>query len=568
MKNHTENRWQKSYKLGPFNLATSAGPYPDAPLYSFIDNASARFGARPACLYMGKTLTYRELAGQVDRLASGLRRMGVGPGDRVATILNTSPQFVIADYAINKAGAVHVPCSPLHRAYELANEMDEAGAETVICLDSFLDAVKTIQSQIGLRNIIITGEDDYTAREGSWTEQPGAVQFRDLIARSEPDGFIPDIDPKTDLALLVFTGGATGRPKGVMLTHHNLTANTIQALPWAMAPLEKGIVGKSSIMIAIPAFHSYGHWALRAAVFWGLQMIMVPDPRDTESITHYLKRNRPFMAPLVPTQYMKMLETGLSRTNTTFTSGAAPLPPEVGARFKKQTGMPITEAYGLTETSPVTHFNLSSFSKITGFMPFEKKGSIGVPIIDTQVRLFDPVIGSDVPAGEVGELYIKGPQVMKGYWPTPGSGLVDGWLPTGDLCRMDEDGYFFLVDRNKDMINVSGHKVYSTSVDEVLFEHPAVSAAATIGLPDPERPGSERVKAFVVLRKSAQASVEEILDHCREKLAPYAIPKTIEFRDSLPMTVTQKLFKKQLRDEELARINESPDSNARENPVA
>ncbi|MFH1137438.1 MAG: AMP-binding protein [Pseudomonadota bacterium] len=564
MKDYAEKRWFKSYKLGPFNLASSLGSHPAVPLFSFMDNAAARFGSRPACLYQGRTLTYRDLAEKIDRLAAGLRAMGLAPGDRAATILNTSPQFVIADYAIAKAGAVHVPCSPLHRAHELANELDESGAETVICLDSFLEVVQSIRSRTAVRNIIVTSPEDFSDQEGLQDELPGAWRLRDVIDRSAPDGFVPDIDPKTDLAQLVFTGGATGRPKGVMLTHHNLTVNTLQALPWAMAPLEKGIVGKSSVLIGIPAFHSYGHWALRAAVHWGLQMILVPDPRDAESLVGYLKKNRPFMAPLVPTQYMKMLEAGLGRTNTTFTSGAAPLPPEVGARFKKLTGMPITEAYGLTETSPVTHFNLSSFSKITGFMPFEKKGSIGVPIVDTQARLLDPVIGSDVPVGEVGELFIKGPQVMKGYWPTPGSGLVDGWLPTGDLCRMDEDGYFFLVDRNKDMINVSGHKVYSTSVDEVLFEHPAVSAAAAIGLPDPERPGSERVKAYVVLRKSARASAEDILNHCREKLAPYAVPKTIEFRDSLPLTVTQKLFKKQLRDEELARMAQASNSDGRE----
>jgi long-chain acyl-CoA synthetase len=325
-----------------------------------------------------------------------------------------------------------------------------------------------------------------------------------------------------------------------------------------MGPLEKGIIGKSSVLLGIPAFHSYGHWAIRASVYWGLQMIMIPDPRDTRTIVSLLKKNRPFMAPLVPTQYMKLLEYGVGRTNTTFTSGAAPLPPELASRFKKMTGMPITEAYGLTETSPVTHFNLSSFSKITGFMPEEKKGSIGVPIADTEAKLVDPVVGSEVPVGEVGELYIRGPQVMKGYWPTPGAGLANGWLPTGDLCRMDASGYFYLVDRDKDMINVSGNKVYSTQVDEVIFEHPAVAQAVSIGIPDRDRPGSERVKAFVVIKAShaGQVTAADIIAHCSNRLAPYAVPKIIEFRDSLPMTVTQKLFKKQLRDEEIVRAQE------------
>jgi long-chain acyl-CoA synthetase len=328
----------------------------------------------------------------------------------------------------------------------------------------------------------------------------------------------------------------------------------MQFLPWSLGPLEEGIKGKASILIAIPTFHSYGHLLVRAAVHWGLQMILIPDPRDTDSIVEMLRRYRPFLAPLVPTQYMKLVDRKLGRMNVNFASGAATLPPGVVERFRQKTGMPITEAYGLTETGPLTHFNLSSFAKITGFMPFEKLGSIGVPVVDTDAKLVDLETGQEVPVGEVGELYIKGPQVMKGYFPNPGEGLRDGWLATGDLCRMDEEGYFYLVDRIKDMINVSGNKVYSVVVDEVLFEHPAVAEAVTVGIPDPDRPGSERVKAFVVLRGDFKGRVteEEIIAHCREKLAPYAVPKVVEFRDSLPMTVTEKLFKKQLREEETA----------------
>jgi len=545
--------WLKSYKLGPFELASSMAPYPIKPLFSFLDESVAKYGQRPACLYGGRVIPYRELGELVNRLAAGLCSLGVGPGDRVATILNTSPQFVICDFAIQKTGAIHVPCSPLNKARELTHEISQSQARTVICLEAFKDVVQSIQSKSGFQDLILTAEEDFSAHQSESSIKPGGLQLRELIERSEPRPPKVDINAMEDLALLVFTGGATGSPKGVMLTHCNLTANTLQSLPWAMGPLEKGIIGKSSLLIGIPAFHSYGHWAIRASVYWGLQMIMIPDPRDIAGIAAQLKKSRPFMAPLVPTQYMRLLEHNIGRTNTSFTSGAAPLPPEVVVRFKKMTGMPITEAYGLTETSPVTHFNLSSFAKITGFMYFEKKGSIGVPVVDTEVRLIDPASGSEVPQGEIGELYIKGPQVMKGYWPTPGSGLADGWLPTGDLCRMDEDGYFFLVDRIKDMINVSGNKVYSTTVDEVLFEHPAVAQAVAIGLPDPERPGSERIKAFIVLRQENKEAVtaEDLIAYCRERLAPYAVPKTIEFRKHLPMTVTGKLFKKQLREEEM-----------------
>ncbi len=545
--------WLKSYKLGPFELASSMTPNPIKPLFSFLDESVAKFGQRPACLYGGRVIPYKELGELVNRLAAGLCSLGVGPGDRVVTILNTSPQFAICDFAIQKTGAIHVPCSPLHKARELTHEISQSQARTVICLDSFKDVVQSIQSETGFKDLILTAAEDFSADQSELSLKPGFLQLRELIECSDPRAPKVDINPVEDLALLVFTGGATGRPKGVMLTHFNLTVNTLQSLPWAMGPLEKGIIGKSSLLIGIPAFHSYGHWAIRASVYWGLQMIMIPDPRDMEGIAAQLKKSRPFMAPLVPTQYMRLMDYPIGRTNTSFTSGAAPLPPEVATRFKKITGMPITEAYGLTETSPVTHFNLSSFAKITGFAPFEKKGSIGVPVVDTEVRLVDPVVGSEVPPGEVGELYIKGPQVMKGYWPTTGSGLADGWLPTGDLCRMDEDGYFFLVDRSKDMINVSGNKVYSTTVDEVLFEHPAVAQAVAIGLPDPDRPGSERVKAFVVLRDGSNGKVtaDDLIAYCKEKLAPYEVPKSVEFRQDLPMTVTGKLFKKQLREEEM-----------------
>jgi long-chain acyl-CoA synthetase len=285
-------------------------------------------------------------------------------------------------------------------------------------------------------------------------------------------------------------------------------------------------------------------------------MLLNPDPRDYEISVRYLKEYRPFMASFVPTQYMKLVEEKIGRTNTCFTSGAAPLPREVAKAFRQETGMPIIEAYGLTETSPLTHFNLSTFAKITGLMPFEKSQSIGVPVVDTEAKLVEPQSGEEVPVGEVGELYVRGPQVMKGYWPTPGLGLKDGWLPTGDLCMADSNGYFFLVDRDKDMINVSGFKVYSTSIDSVLFEYPGVAQAVTIGIPDPERPGSERVKAFIVLRDDfkGKVSADHIINFCKHKLSPYAVPKFVEFRESLPMTVSEKLFKKQLRDEEIRKM--------------
>jgi long-chain acyl-CoA synthetase len=237
-------------------------------------------------------------------------------------------------------------------------------------------------------------------------------------------------------------------------------------------------------------------------------------------------------------------------------SGAAALAPEIAQRFKQQTGMPITEAYGLTETGGGTHINLSSFSKITGFMTSEKLGSIGIPMPDTEVKIIDLETNEEAAPGKEGELWVRGPQVMKGYWPEAGKGLVDGWLATGDVVKMDDDGYFYITDRVKDMANVSGLKVYTRLVDDVLYEHPAVADGVAIGIPDPERPGSDRIKAFIRLKPEYEGKVtaEDIISHCREKLPPYSVPKFVEFRKELPLTVTEKIFKRQLREEEIAKM--------------
>jgi long-chain acyl-CoA synthetase len=261
---------------------------------------------------------------------------------------------------------------------------------------------------------------------------------------------------------------------------------------------------------------------------------------------------------LVPTQLMRIAHLNLGRMNALPLSGSAPLPPEVSEIFRRKTGMPISEAYGLTETSPVTHYNVSAFSKITGFSA-ELKTGIGIPSPDTECRLVHPDTAEEVPFGEPGEIVVRGPQIMKGYWPQPGAGLTaDGWLHTGDIAVMEDDGYFQLVDRAKDMVNVSGFKVYTTEVDQVLYQHPAVLTAAAFGVPDAEMAGSERVMAVIQLKESYRGSVteQEIRTFCRERLAPYAVPKYVEFRDEMPLTVSDKIFKKVLRDAAVARFRD------------
>jgi long-chain acyl-CoA synthetase len=275
-------------------------------------------------------------------------------------------------------------------------------------------------------------------------------------------------------------------------------------------------------------------------------------------LVEQIAEHRPFLMTLVPTQLMRIADADLGRMNALPMSGSAPLPPEVSETFRRKTGVPIFEAYGLTETSPVTHYNVSAFSKITGFSA-ELRIGIGIPSPDTECRLLDPDTAEEVPFGQPGEIVVRGPQIMKGYWPQPGAGLTaDGWLHTGDIAVMQDDGYFQLVDRAKDMVNVSGFKVYTTEVDQVLYQHPAVLTAAAFGVPDPDTVGSERVMAVIQLKEQYRGSVteEEIRAFCRERLAPYAVPRYVEFRDEMPLTVSEKIFKKVLRDAAITRFRE------------
>jgi len=380
-------------------------------------------------------------------------------------------------------------------------------------------------------------------------------ELRKLLAEQNPSPPSINIDPTEDLCELAFTGGATGKPKGVMLTHFNRTCSVLQGLPWIMKPMLRPIIGKASVLLAIPLFHAFGNYVHLSAVFLAMRLLLLPDPRQTEHIVDCVREHRPFLIPGVPTQFMRMTDAGLVRLNALLLSGSAPLPAEVADEIREKTGMPISEGYGLTETSSISHFNLSAFSKITGFAT-EIKHGIGVPCPETECQLIDPGSGEAVPLGKPGELLLRGPQVMQGYWPEPGSGLTEsGWLHTGDVAVMDEAGSFQIVDRIKDMVNVSGFKVYTTHVDEVLFKHPAVRMAAAFSIPDSEIPGSERVAAVIQVKQGMQATnAEEIREFCRQHLPPYAVPSLIEFREEIPLTVSEKVFKRKIREQAIERL--------------
>ena len=559
MMSYAEKPWLKSYKLGPFKLKQTI-KYPEKPLFSILDEAAEKFPGKDAYYYLGNRMKYRELKRQADTLANALVGLGIKRGDTVIVFLPTCPQFIISDFAILKTGATLVPCSPILKALELRHQAQESKAETILCLDRHLETVNSVKHDTSLKNIIVTSLNDYSPSESEEIDEiPGTYNFRKLIADHEPDPPEVEIDPTEDLAILAFTGGSTGVPKGVMITHFQRLANVLQGLPWMMAPFP-AYRGSASSLLAIPIFHAMGHYLMQSSMYWGLKLFLIPDPRDTDMIVQLMNEYRPFLLFMVPTQLLKLAqpEIEIRRMPVLVMSGAAPLPAEVARKLEEKTKMPLSEGYGLTEAGPCTHINISAFSKVTRFAKSTMPG-IGLPVPDTDVKLVDPETSKEVPFGEVGEIWLRGPQVMKGYWPNAGSGLEEGgWLRTGDLANMDEDGYFHVVDRIKDMINISGMKVYSIEIDEFLFQHPAIEGAVTIGIPDPERPGSERIKAFIRLREDFKGKVseQEIIDYCREKMAAYAVPKFIEFRDDLPLTVTEKLFKRALREEEIKKMEE------------
>jgi long-chain acyl-CoA synthetase len=553
---YSEKPWLKSYKLGPYKLKESLLPYPREPVFQALDDAAEKYPSQTALLFERQEIRYRQLKALVDRLASGLANLGVEKGDRVCLFLPNCIEFILTDWAVMKCGGVVVPTSVLRTDEGLLHEVGSSGSRVIVCSETQLERVLGIQDQTDLEHILLTSLKGYgeLLQVGSLPKRVHA--FSDILEGDDESPPQVAIDPEHDLCELGFTGGATGIPKGVMVTHANRINCIRQGIPWLLEPMLRGFAGKSSVLLAVPLFHTYGHYIYQSAAYLGLRVILLPDPRDTTLMAESIREFRPFLIAGVPTQFMRIAQEALPRLNSLFMSGSAPLPLEVSRAVQAKTGVPISEGYGLTETSTVASMNVSAFSKITGFMPEEKFG-IGIPIPDTECRLVDPETGEEVPLGESGEIALRGPQVMKGYWPEDGSGLTaDGWLHTGDIAVMDTDGYMQLTDRIKDMVNVSGLKVYTTHVDEVLFAHPAVLMAAAFGIPDPQIPGSERVMAVIQLKDDYKGKVTEaeMIAYCRERLAPYAVPKTIEFRQELPLTVTEKVFKKALRDQIVERI--------------
>ncbi len=550
-----EKIWLKSYEPEvPHTI-----DYPKVSLYNMYKQTAGLYPSHEAVSFMGSVLTYQKLLSEIDAFAAALQGLGIKKGDRVAVHLPNSIQFPIAFYGAHAIGAIVVPCNPMYVARELSYQLKDSGAETIVTMTRFYNLVKEIQPQTGLKNIIVTNIKDYfpgmlrflytvvkEKKEGDRVKlAAGDHAFLDLIkanAGKKPQAV--EVLPE-DRAVYMYTGGSTGVSKGAVLQHRNLLANALQVKSWVRDLKEGGEI----FLAVLPFFHSYGMTTvMNTPLFSGCKVVM--QPRFVlEDVLKIIDKEKPTLFPGVPTMYVAInnspdLAKHDVKSIRVCISGAAPLPVEVQKQFEKNTGGKLVEGYGLSEASPVTHANPIYGKSIIG--------SIGLPFPDTEVKIMDIETGKkEMPLGEVGEMCVRGPQVMECYHNMPEEtkhSLRKGWLYTGDIAKLDEEGYTYIVDRKKDMVIAGGYNIYPRDIEEVLFTHPKIMEAAVAGIMDPYR--GETLKAYVVLKEGESLSEEEVIKFCKENLAAYKVPKLVEFRAELPKTMVGKVLRRVLREEE------------------
>jgi long-chain acyl-CoA synthetase len=518
-------------------------------LYDFLEDAVARFSEKTAFTFYGKVFSYQETKMIVDRLASALHKEGLKKGDTVAVMLPNCPHYIFTLFAIFRIGCIAVQVNPMYVEREIEFVLEDSGAKYMVAHDAFYPRIKKVQSATSLKKVIVVGfggERQELGEGDYYFEQ--ALQGEILTPEVE-------INPYEDLAVLQYTGGTTGVPKGVMLTHNNLLANFNQVCDFIFNTCDD-LPDNFKMITVLPMFHVYG---LSSVALCGLReganQIVLPR-FDIREVFETIKREKPSIFAGVPTMYFALnsqpellKECGFE--NLLYVgSGGAPLPVEQAKVFEEITGAILRDGYGLSEAAPTVAFN-------PPFLP-RKYGSIGIPVPSTVIRIvreLEDGAFEDVPVGEPGELIVKGPQVMKGYWNRPKDTeevIKDGWLFTGDIARMDEEGYFYILDRKKDMIIASGYNVYPREVEEVLYKMEEVEEAIVIGIPDTYR--GETVKAFVKVKGGFTLTVEEVLQFAKDNLAPYKTPKEVEILTELPKSSVGKLLRRVLRDEELAKI--------------
>jgi len=562
MMNMPEKEWFNFYQEG---VPTSI-EYEEKPLHAYLVDAASKHPNKKAVHFLGKELTYQELHTRSRRLANSLRENGLKKGGRVSIMLPNCPQAVISYYAVLMAGGVVVQTNPLYMERELEHQLKDSQADMMICLDLVLPKVLKVKDKTVLQHIIVTKIQDYLPfpknmlyplvqkqkKQGLLVEMPSTNQihtFQEWVASGKDEEIKIDVNVKEDLALLQYTGGTTGLAKGVMLTHFNLVVNTMQCKHW----IHDAKYGEERVLGILPFFHVYGMTCvMNLSIMYAAKMIILPkfEPKDTLKT---IQKQKPTLFPGAPTIYISLLnDPDIDRYDLSSIkaciSGSAPLPIEVQQKFQEKISGRLVEGYGLTESSPVTHSNPLDGTVV---------GSIGLPWPDTDAKIVNAA-DEEAEIKEIGELIVKGPQVMKGYWNRPdetSAVLKDGWLYTGDMAYRDEKGYFYVVDRKKDMIIAGGYNIYPREVEEILYEHPAVQEAVIIGVPDAYR--GETVKAFVVLKNPAHVTEDELNQHCRRYLAAYKVPRLYEFREELPKTTVGKILRRVLVDEERAKENQS-----------
>jgi long-chain acyl-CoA synthetase len=542
--------------------------YPGRSLSDILSITAVERPDRPATQFLGAQLTFLELKRRADELAASLARLGIVKGDRVGIMLPNCPQYIVSAFAVLRLGAIVVNINPSYTAREVLTVATDSGVRIVITLDALAPLVQAVRAQTAIEQIIVTSLAEYSAAAAAPPRIDGTLALADLLGirpGSGPgtDGGLTPICPLVlppvqidphDVAVLQYTGGTTGTPKGAMLTHANIWANVVQTESWTNPSYI--LNGSERYLVVIPYFHIY---AFSVCMMVGLRIgaLQIIHPKyEPEAVLASIRDFQPTYFPGVPTIFVSLLhhakvsDYGLEHVRL-FNSGGAPCPVEVMEEFERRIGRPLNEGYGLSETSPVTHS--------TPQLALRKLGTIGLPFPDTDMKIVDVETGArELPIGEIGELCVSGPQVMKGYWNKPeesanvlrrdASGRI--WFHTGDIARMDEDGYTSIVQRKKDLIIVDGFNVYPSDVESVLYAHPAVRLAAVIGIPDTYH--GEIVKACIALKPDTSATNDEIVAFCRESLTEYKVPRIVEIRETLPMSAVGKILYRVLRDEHAA----------------
>jgi long-chain acyl-CoA synthetase len=532
--------------------------YPEVPLYYFLEESARKYPDKACTVFKGAKITYREMNAITDRLAAGLSSIGIKKGDRVGIFIPNTPQFVMAYYAILKLGGIVVATNPMYSPREIKHQANDSGIEVMIVMSNFYNRIKEVQPDTKIKTLVVTNIKEtlppITAvlftllkeKKGGFRIDlaEGDIWLQDLIEPYAPaDRPNVEVGPE-DEALFQYSGGTTGTPKAAIALHRNLVANTMQI--WRWMPTCKD--GEEVFLMSIPLYHVYGMVAgMNFALGAGASLVMIPDARDIKDNLENLQKYRATIFPAVPTLYNAINnwpdvvagKYDLSSIKACI-SGSAPLMRETKERFEEITGGVVFEGYGLSEAPTATHCN--------PLLGENKTGSIGMPLPDVDARIID--LDDEVtvlPVGEIGELVIQGPQVFKGYHNMPTetqNTLRDGWLYTGDIASMDEKGYFYIVDRKKEVIKPGGFQVWPREVEEVISDHPKVFEVGVAGIPDPKR--GETVKAWIVPMPSETLTVEEIREWCKDKMAAYKVPTHVEFRSELPKTTVGKILRREL----------------------